>query len=343
MKKLFLLLFLTTFVGSTIAQDEQTEKKPWAIKGETGITYSNAYFGNYWAAGGENSNSLLWRGLLSMNRTSEKGTWENTLDLSYGLLQQGEQDIRKMNDKIDFLSKYSIKGFNNKWRYMAQLNFKSQFTEGFKYESTSKTILVSDFFAPAYVTASLGIEYMGSDKLKIFISPFSDKTTIVKEAYYDKKVINTAENQIRETLPQEEQNMNIVVDDATFNQVDSTLKANQTTTYGLAWRDNLKTEIGALAQIIYDHPDMVKGFGLKTRLDLFAAYKHLNKVDIDWELWLTFKFNKYLSMNINTQMIYDDDIKFQITDAMGNVTGYSPKIQFRNLFGVGLVYTFQNQ
>ncbi|MFB6318467.1 DUF3078 domain-containing protein [Saccharicrinis sp. FJH54] len=339
MKKLFLLLCLVTVVGSTFAQDEQAEKKPWTIKGETGITYSNAYFGNYWAAGGDNSNSLLWRGLLNMNWAGEKGKWDNTIDLSYGLLQQGDQGVRKMNDKIDVLSKYSINGFSEKWRYTALLNFKTQFTEGFKYEANK--ILVSDFFAPAYLTASVGIEYLGDDRLKIFFSPFSEKTTIVKEAYYDKKIENKAiELQFPDGVPSELEGEVIEPDPFFMDSARTILQATEV--YGLAWRDNIKTEIGALAQIIYDHPDMIKGFGLKTRLDLFGAYEHLNKIDVDWELWLTFQFNKYLSVNINTQMIYDDDIRFEVPDGSGG-TKYSPKIQFRNLLGVGLVYTFNNQ
>lgn len=337
MKKLILLSFLMFAVGSTFAQEEE-EKGPWTINGETGITYSNAYFGEYWSAGGENSNSLVWRGLLNMNWAGEKSSWENTIDLSYGLLQQGDQDLRKMNDKIDILSKYSLKGFNEKWRYTALVNFKSQFTEGFKYESNK--IYVSDFLAPAYLTASVGIEYLGNDKLKIFLSPFSEKTTIVKESYYDKKVDNKALNlQFPEGVPSELEGENIEPGQQFVDSAQAVLQ--ETTTYGLAWRENAKYEIGALAQVIYDHPDMVKGFGLKTRLDLFAAYTNIDKVDVDWEIWLTFKFNEFLSMNINTQMIYDDDIRFEITDDMGNTT-YSPKLQFRNLLGVGLVYTFKN-
>lgn len=339
MKKLILLLLLLTVMGSAFAQDEEENKGPWTIKGEAGITYSNAYFGEYWAAGGENSNSLLLRGLLNMNWKGEKASWENTFDLSYGLLKQGEQDLRKMDDKIDILSKYSLNGFSEKWRYTALLNFQSQFTEGFKYGDNK--ILVSDFLAPAYVTASVGLEYLGSDRLKIFFSPFSQKTTVVKEAYYDKKVQNKALNlQFPGGVPNELEGENIEPDQLFVDSAIAVL--SETITYGLKWRDNVKTEPGALAQIIYDHPDMVKGFGLKTRLDLFAAYENITRVDIDWELWLTFKFNQFLSMNINTQMIYDDDIRFEVTDEMGNTT-YSPKLQFRNLLGIGLVYTFQNQ
>ena len=338
MKKLILLFTVLAFVNVLNAQDEE-KKGPWTIKGETGITYSNAYFSEYWAAGGDNSNSLLWRGFINANWKGEKATWENALDLNYGLIKQGDLDLRKMKDNIDFLSKYSINGFNEKWRYTALLNFKTQFTEGFKYDN--QIFYVSDFFAPAYITASVGIEYLGSDKLKIFISPFSQKTTIVSEAYYDKKV----ENKAYPKFEGMESHEDMPLDESLIEQTDSAFKAENTITYGLEWRENIKTETGAMAQIIYDHPDMVKGFGLKTRLDLFAAYANIDKVDIDWEIWLTFKFNDYLSMNINTQMIYDDDVKFQefttATDGTQIVKNV-PKIQFRNLFGVGLVYTFQN-
>jgi hypothetical protein len=342
MKKLFIILIAMAMLPTLQAQDAEKKENPWKLKGETGLTYSNVMLKD-WAAGGDNSNSLLWRGLVKLNHEG-KGRWENTLDMAYGLVQQGDQDLRKMNDKIDFLSKYSANGFNDKWRYMALLNFKSQFTDGFKYNSNSKDILVSGFFAPAYLTGSFGLEYLGNEKLKIFISPFSSKTTIVKEAFYDKLVEERAE--ILEWpggRPDYEGGEQFEVDPFFRDSAETVLST--TTTYGLDWRQNTKTEIGALAQIIYDHPDMVKGFGFKSRLDLFAAYANIDKVDIDWEFWLTYKINKFLSVNLNTQFIYDDDIKFQTnftnTDGTPGVKN-SPRLQTRNLFGVGVVYTFAN-
>ncbi len=343
MKKLLIILIAMAMLPTLQAQDAEKKETPWKLKGETGLTYSNVMLKD-WAAGGDNSNSLLWRGLVSLNHEG-KGRWENTLDMAYGLVQQGDQDLRKMNDKIDFLSKYSANGFNDKWRYMALLNFKSQFTEGFKYNTNTRDVLVSNFFAPAYLTGSFGLEYLGNEKLKIFISPFSSKTTIVKEAFYDKLVEQKAvDNRYPEANGQPyEPNFEFFIDSADLAQAESELST--TTTYGLGWRENVKTEIGALAQIIYDHPDMVKGFGFKSRLDLFAAYASIDKVDIDWEFWLTYKINKFLSVNLNTQFIYDDDIKFQEnftnTDGTPGVKN-SPRLQTRNLFGIGVVYSFAN-
>lgn len=343
MKKLLFILIAIVTMPTLRAQDAEKKDNPWKLKGETGLTYSNVMLKD-WAAGGDNSNSLLWRGIVSLNHQG-KGRWENTLDMAYGLVQQGDQDLRKMNDKIDFLSKYSANGFNDKWRYMALLNFKTQFTDGFKYNNNTKDLLVSGFFAPAYLTGSFGLEYLGSEKLKIFISPFSSKTTIVKEAFYDKLVEERAEiiEWGPEGRPDYEGGEQFEVDPFYRDSAETVLKT--TTTYGLDWRQNTKTEIGALAQIIYDHPDMVKGFGFKSRLDLFAAYANIDKVDIDWEFWLTYKFNKFLSLNLNTQFIYDDDIKFQknFTNSDGSPGVKNiPRLQKRNLFGVGLVYTFAN-
>ena len=48
------------------------------------------------------------------------------------------------------------------------------------------------------------------------------------------------------------------------------------------------------------------------------------------------KVNKYLSASINTTLKYDDDVK--ITHEDGTIGG--PKVQFKEMIGVGLAYNF---
>jgi len=60
-----------------------------------------------WAAGGQNSIAL--NGFISLfaNLKQGKSTWDNLLDIGYGLLKQGDDNFsRKTDDKIDFTSKY---------------------------------------------------------------------------------------------------------------------------------------------------------------------------------------------------------------------------------------------
>jgi hypothetical protein len=52
------------------------------------------------------------------------------------------------------------------------------------------------------------------------------------------------------------------------------------------------------------------------------------------------KINKFLSASIINQLIYDNDIKTINYDDAGLPTGESAKVQLKNIFGLGLAYTF---
>lgn len=105
--------------------------------------------------------------------------------------------------------------------------------------------------------------------------------------------------------------------------------------YGLEAGTNSKFELGSLAKFAFKK-DIVKNVGLQTTLQLFSNYlKEPQNVDIDWEVLINMKINEYLSANLNTNVLYDDDIL--ITDKNGK-TG--PRTQFKQLFGVGFSVKF---
>ena len=60
-------------------------------------------------------------------------------------------------------------------------------------------------------------------------------------------------------------------------------------------------------------------------------------MDIHWDFLLNMKINDYLSANLITNLIYDNDIKIQIDDDNdGIIDQTGPRVQFKELFGVGL-------
>jgi hypothetical protein len=76
---------------------------------------------------------------------------------------------------------------------------------------------------------------------------------------------------------------------------------------------------------------------LKSTLGLFTNYlENPQNVDVDWKMSINMKINDYLSANLNTHLIYDDDIK--TSDDEGNPRG--AKVQFKEVFGVGITYKF---
>lgn len=132
-----------------------------------------------WSSGGQNSISI--NGLANMFAIykMKKTSWENYLNLGYGLLKQGkESDFIKTDDKIEFVSKYGKKA-SKSWYYSALLSFNSQFTNGYNYPNDS--VEISKFLAPGYVLGAVGMDYKPNKNFSSFIAPFTSKITIVND------------------------------------------------------------------------------------------------------------------------------------------------------------------
>ncbi len=257
-----------------------------------------------WAAGGQNS--LAVNGLFSgfLNYKKGKSVWDNSLDLGYGLLKQGDEDFRKTDDKIDFLSKYGQEAFTN-FYYAALLNFKTQMTPGYNYP---KKETISDLFAPAYITLALGLDYKPNANFSAFLAPATAKFTIV-------------------------------ANDSLSNKG----------SFGVTPGDNLKSEVGGYIRAIYTKNDfkaeILKNVSFTTKIDLFSNYaNNPQNIDVSWETLIAMKVNKYLSVNLNTHLLYDDDIMIQFDKNDSGVIepgeGVASKIQFKEIFGVGFSYNF---
>jgi hypothetical protein len=184
-----ILIFVTilSFYGISGAQTAEAEDKLKAKSADTldGWKKGGALFFNLtqtsftnWAAGGENS--LAISGLMSVFGNYKKGnsSWENYLDLGYGMLQQGSNTFVKTDDKIDFLSKYGQKAYRH-WYYAALFNFKSQMTNGYNYPNDS--VVISKFLAPGYILGAIGMDYRPNDDFSVFIAPLTGKITIVND------------------------------------------------------------------------------------------------------------------------------------------------------------------
>ena len=96
---------------------------------------------------------------------------------------------------------------------------------------------------------------------------------------------------------------------------------------------SFRGEFGAYIKIAYKK-EVLKNVLLDTQIDFFSNYvENPQYVDVNWDLLITFKVNDFLSASLMTQLIYDYDIKF------GPAPG-TPKVQFKELFGLGLGYNF---
>ncbi len=173
----FSLLFILIPVYCQQAGDKE-DTLGWHTGGSGNLTFSQVAL-YQWSAGGEPSLSGVALFNLYVNHFTLTSSWRNTLDLGYGLNRQGEM-TRKSNDKIEFTSQYGLKA-SEKWEYSGLLNFRTQFANGYQYFGDTARSRISDFFAPAYLTASLGMNYHPDKHLSVFLSPVALKLTFVMD------------------------------------------------------------------------------------------------------------------------------------------------------------------
>ena len=186
MKKYIILIFIICLaVRFSHAQVTEAEVKLRTQSADTleGWKKGGTFFINLaqtsltnWAAGGDNSLAINGLASLFANYKKGKSVWDNSLDMGYGLMKQGnDKDFIKTDDKFDLLSKYGQQAFKS-WYYSALLNFKTQFSNGYNYPDDS---LISAFLAPAYLLVAIGLDYKPNDVFTAFIAPLSTKVTIV--------------------------------------------------------------------------------------------------------------------------------------------------------------------
>jgi hypothetical protein len=173
MKKTILTLSLILF-GIVVFAQAPADTSYWKRGGIGTLTFTQLSF-YQWAAGGENSYTET--ALLNLFANYKKGStsWDNTLDLGYGIIKQGDL-TKKSNDRIDFSSQFGKKA-SGKWNYSTLLAFKTQFAPGYNYPDDST--IIANFFSPAYITLSIGMDYKPNEHFSLFLSPVTGKMTLV--------------------------------------------------------------------------------------------------------------------------------------------------------------------
>ncbi len=167
---------------AAITKETKKEKidsgKIWKTGGLFNLNIGQGSQSN-WAAGGDDfsfsvASHLGFYAFYKKDRYS----WDNTVDLNYGLLNTTSLGTRKNDDRIDLLSKVGY-GLKPKLNLAGLFNFHSQFSKGYKYSGATSKELLSDFLAPAYVLVSIGLDFKPAEGLSIFVSPITSRWTIV--------------------------------------------------------------------------------------------------------------------------------------------------------------------
>jgi len=294
MNKIALSLFFALLIMSARAQETEVVVvadtiKPWTTKGNATLLFNQSTFDN-WLAGGENNISGNIGVNYDFNYKKEDWNWDNKIIASYGLVKTRTSSFAKKTDdrlEINSLLGKKARGY---WYYSAFLNFKTQFTQGYIYDKDLNGAEIrteyTSFMSPGYLYFGPGLLWKKDDNVKFNLSPLTSKLTFVDKGM---------------TLPNE----------AYFG-----VKEGESIRYELGFNASAYYKVGVIANVSFENI-----------LNLYSNYlEETQNVDLDYQLNIVLKVNRYLSTNISFQTIYDDNA----------FRGF----QIRQVFGVGANYGF---
>jgi hypothetical protein len=267
-----LIVLLATSLQAQIIRVDSLSN--WKKAFKVGLNFNQASFSSNWKGGG--TNAIGFNTLLNFkgNYKNGRNSWDNELDFLYGMINNQGLGYRKTNDRVFIDTKYGY-ALTSKWDLATSLTMLTQFAKGYKYETNAAGIetatLISDFFAPAFITLALGFEYHPVEYFKVRISPLAPRLTVV-------------------------------------NDVERFVTPENPTPYGVTPPKQTRQEFGG--QILAEfNKDLMKNFNLKFRYLMYANYQNLSGELIDHRLdiSLTAKVNQFINVNINGILLYDHD------------------------------------
>lgn len=243
-----------------------------------------------WAAGGENTVAGNLYLNIDANYLKDKWSWDNGLRTDFGLTYTTANKWNKSVDKIELFTKAGYE-IGKHWYGSALFTFLSQYAKG--YEKPSDHLTGVKHISNFFAPAYLTLGIGADYKPNEKFSLYLSPTT---------------------------GKLTVVADDYLSSLGAFGVKAGEKTMF----------ELGALV-VGSANINLMENVNLITKASFFSAYTHdFGNIDINWEVMLAMKINKFLTATIATNLIYDDDVK--INDG--------PKIQFKEVVGVGVAYTF---
>ncbi len=246
-----------------------TAAKTWKLGGLFNVNINQGTLTN-WSAGGDQFSFSLnaFLNVFAFYKKN-KSSWDNTLDLGYGIVNTTSLGSRKASDRIDLLSKYGY-AISPKWNVAALFNLRTQFANGYAYSKTAAgadtAVIISKTFAPAFVLLSLGFDYKPNENFSLFLSPLTERWVIVTD------------DSIAPLF-------GVVPGRNSKNELGAFVSANYTKKLG--------------ANFVYKSKlDLFSNYKQRPQ-----------NIDIFWTNALSAKLTKFINFSFQLDMIYDDDTK----------------------------------
>ncbi|WP_276496323.1 DUF3078 domain-containing protein [Pontibacter litorisediminis] len=272
-----LLLSVTGVFAQTTTEPDTLWRRSFAA----GLNLNQSAFSDNWKAGGVSSVAFNTHLDASADYKLGRVSWDNAVQLQYGLIKNKGEERRKSIDRIFMDTKYGY-AFSSDWNIFTSANFLSQFTKGYEYDvdDDGTDRLISNFLSPGFLTFGLGAEYKPNPYFSLRLSPFAPRFTFL-------------------------------ADDA----------VGENERYGVPEGKQVRTEwLAAMVQASYNR-DIMQNLNLSAKYMSYINYKEFSGKKIDHMLnaTLTAKVNRYINVNLMGNFVYDydQDSEIQYNQSLG--------------------------
>jgi hypothetical protein len=312
MKKSLLILIAMVPV---LVWGQEPAQKNWTWSGITGLNLNQASFSN-WTAGGVNSVAFSALGKFTGNYKKEKVSWNNNLNLMYGMVKNQNESLKKSEDIIELISMAGY-DFARNWAATGYMSFRSQFAYG--YDKDFDTIKISEFMAPGYLTLSPSVRYKPNDNFYFLVSPATAKFTFVM----DQQLANIGSFGV---TPAETDTNGVITKEG----------------------ETMLLYLGPFLEA-YFKKEVAKGLIYESRLNILYTFMNRDNLepydaDLSWENFINYSIAKYFSVSVFLHFVYlpgQPVIKFDNFNGV-TVPKASPNrhIQIKETLGIGITYSF---
>jgi transcriptional regulator with XRE-family HTH domain len=260
----------------------------WTQKIVAGFNVTQSQYSN-WSEGGTNALAYTLSLLADVTYESDRYRFASSGKFVFGQTKQEGEEVRKAADELRVDLSLTRK-IGIKIDPYLSVTARSQFAKGYDYSKKPK-VLRSDLFNPLYIVESAGFAY----------EPQTGEAVSELLWRFGLALKQTGVTQSRFAA--------IYTDDVTTaEQVEK-------------WRFETGLESTFAAKV-----QLSSNLSYRTRLGLFTSFENLHTVDMNWESTITAKVAKYVNVNLDVVLFYDEDI--------------STRTQVKEVLSIGLAYTF---
>lgn len=286
---IFFLFLILNVSSQEKAIDSTNVKNNWNKSGNfTFLGNQSSY--SYWTAGGQTSISGTIKIDYDFNFENNGWNWDTKVITAYGLNSiGGSKYLKKTDDRFEINSLLGKKFTNNligNWSYSSFINFKTQWTKGYRYRKNSngeeERSELTRFFSPAYLQIGIGLYWRKSKDLWVNFAPVTGRLIIVNKFF-------------TENLQDGKQY------------------------FGVNKGSNSRFELGASLRSYFKF-EFIENVEISNRLSLYSDYlENSGNIDLDYTINTSMKINKHLTTNLILQFIYDDNSvkRLQVREVMG--------------------------